>query len=383
MYKPNLLPYCRSRAGRSLKWRSISSANQQGGNLSSTEQDSSHNILPVYSTDQRLKILETINENGIDEMLNYNITKPRAAKLQNWKKRYGPVKDLGDILQIEGFSLKVATKLFKSLLEQNDGVSNSELVSGQKPNTSRTAPFITPVMDDKRRLQIVSSIGVRIGVTSVSWARMEIERKDSSCHLTNWQHHELNDKKMHLAELVQRCLYATHQIPQADCYVLESPQMAQVSNNPGSIDQQNVNIQKAQVAAIMSYALMSRMYPDDKAKNVYYMRRFLAARLFNHLVGTERVTSEDTILAMMRNDKNFEYQEPVTQAINLNNQVHFPADIRQLFSQLARHQRDFLGQAFLLNLAFIRLVLLKDPTSITSVSRNSKIPLQTNQTAEA
>ncbi|KAH8286278.1 hypothetical protein KR054_005896, partial [Drosophila jambulina] len=364
--------YRRAVAGQSLRWKSISSANEHSAGQLKTEQDNSHTILPAYSADQRLKILEKINENCMDQMLNYNITKPRAAKLQNWKKRYGPVKDLGDILHIEGFSLKVATKLFKSLLEQVDGVSRTEVVPGQKPKIPRSAPFITPPMDDKRRLQIVSSIGVRIGVTSVSWARMEIERMDSSCCLTNWQYHELNDKKMHLAELVQRCLYATHQIPQADCYVLESPQMAQVSNNPGSIDQQNVNIQKAQVSAIMSYALMSRMYSDDnKAKNVYYMRRFLTARLFNHLVGTERVTSEDTILAMMRND-NPEYQTPDA---HTTNQVHFPSDLRQLFLQLARHQRDFLGQAFLLNLAFIRLVVLKDPTSISSVSRNSKNPL--------
>ncbi|KAH8360656.1 hypothetical protein KR200_011182, partial [Drosophila serrata] len=366
--------YCRSVASRSVRWKSILSANHNGSDQSSTQHDNTHNILPAYSADQRLKILEIINDSCMEQMLNYNITKPRAAKLQNWKKRYGPVKDLGDILHIEGFSLKVATKLFKSLLEQVDGVSSSDVVSGQKPKTSRTAPFITPAMDDKRRLQIVSSIGVRIGVTSVSWARIEIEGKDSSCRLTNWQYHELNDKKMHLAELVQRCLYATHQIPQADCYVLESPQMAQVSNNPGSIDQQNVNIQKAQVSAIMSYALMSRMYPDDnKAKNVYYMRRFLTARLFNHLVGTERVTTEDTILAMMRNGTHSEF--PDTQATNLHNKVHFPVELRQLFSHLARHQRDFLGQAFLLNLAFIRLVLLKDPTSISAVSRQSKSPL--------
>lgn len=235
-------------------------------------------------------------------------------------------------------------------------------------------------MDDKSRLEIQSSIGVRIGVTSVSWARMEIGSKDAPCRLTSWQYHELNDKKMHLAQLAQRCLYVTHQIPQADCYVLESPQMAQVSSNPGSIDQQNVNIQKAQVSAIISYALMSRMYTDDnKTKNVYYMRRFLTARLFNHLVGTERVTSEDTILAMMRDHNYLENQMPDAQTVRMPLQVHFPVNLRELFSQLARHQRDFLGQAFLLNLAFVRLVLLKDPTSITSVSRYSK----TSPTSEA
>ncbi|KAH8405278.1 hypothetical protein KR222_001673, partial [Zaprionus bogoriensis] len=303
----------------------------------------------------------------------YDITKSRATKLQNWKARNGPLRELNDILYVEGFGLKVATKFFKSLLEPAASAQRSSPAAA--PKVTRTAPFITPLLDEQHRRLITSSVGVRIGVTSVSWARLQLpERKYSPCELTHWQHHEINDKKLHLAELVRRCLYVAHQIPQADCYILENPQMAQASSNPGSIDQQNVNIQKAQVTAMLSYALMARTNPGETKPNLFYLRRYLAARLFNHLVGGERVSSEEAILGMMRTYYNMEEAEQLepSDRLDLCTQVQFPAELRAMYSKMERYQRELLGQAFLLNLAFVRLVLLQDPSSIASVSRSSK-----------
>lgn len=304
-----------------------------------------------------------------DSLFRYDITKSRANKLHNWKARNGPLRELSDILYVDGFGLKVVTKFYKSLLEPVPSAS-----SGAKAaKASRIAPFITPVLDEQQRQLISSTVGVRIGVTSVSWARLELpQTKYSPCLLSHWQHHEINDKKLHLVELVRRCLYVSHQIPEADCYVLENPQMAQASNNPGSIDQQNVNIQKAQVTSMLSYALMARINAGESKTNVFYLRRFLTARLFNHLVGTERVSSEETILGMMRTYYNMEEYGEQDEPINLQNQVQFPSNLRSMYSKVERYQRELLGQAFLLNLAFVRLVLLQDQASIASVSRNSK-----------
>lgn len=277
--------------------------------------------------------------------------------------------EISDILHVDGFGLKAVTKFYNSLLEP---VTNRN-ISGKTQKTSRTAPFITPTLDEQQRQLITSSVGVRIGVTSVSWARLELpENTYSPCTLSHWQHHEINDKKLHLAELVRRCIYVAHQIPHADCYILENPQMAQASSNPGSIDQQNVNIQKSQVTAVLSYALMSRTNPNETKTNLFYLRRFLAARLFNHLVGTERVSSEDTILNMMRTHYNMEEQPEHGEKLYLCNQVQFPSNLRSMYSKVERYQRELLSQAFLLNLAFVRLVLLQDASSKASVSRSSK-----------
>lgn len=236
-------------------------------------------------------------------------------------------------------------------------------------------------MDEEHRLRIGSSVGIRIGVSSVSWSRLEMGNSESQCQLTHWHHYELNDKKLHLVELARRCLYLVHQIEQADCYVMESPQMAQAVNNPGSIDHQNINIQKAQVSAIISYALMLRAGVDNNINNLFFMRRFLTARLFNHLVGAERVSSEDTLLSMMRNnEKNCSSEIPPNKFIDAK--VEFPEKLCKMFEQQQRYQRELLGQAFLLNLAFARLVLFQDPKAISSVSRYSKGSAHAESTSE-
>ncbi|KAH8335075.1 hypothetical protein KR074_002879, partial [Drosophila pseudoananassae] len=306
----------------------------------------------------------------------YDITKARATKLHAWKSQNGPIQELSDIFNVEGFGLKAATKFFGSLLEASNRRTKGASGTQQKLKTPLTTPFISPTIDEEQRLRIGSSVGIRIGVTSVSWARFELGNSESPCHLTHWHHYELNDKKLHLVELARRCLYLVHQIQHADCYVMERPQMAQAGSNPGSIDQQNINIQKAQVSAIISYALMFRAGVDKiNTNNLFFMRRFLTARLFNHLVGAERVSSEDTLWAMMRNNENSSTETPPNKF--LHTEVQFPEKLCKMFEQHQRYQRELLGQAFLLNLAFARLVIFQDPKAISSISRFAKGSPQT------
>lgn len=318
--------------------------------------------------------------------------------------RNGLLKNLQDIFSVEGFGLKVADKFYQSLLQEPKSLE----LDLSKTGKARTAPFITPTLEAEQRDAIKSCVSVRIGVNSITWARLDVPAQEinAPCLLTHWQHHEISEKKLHLNELIQRCLYVNHLIPLADCYIFENPQMAQASNNPGSVEQQNINIQKAQVTAIMGYALASRngqlkgltdLEMDKKQKylpNVFYVRRFLTARLFNHLVGTERVSSEQTILNMMRtyyntnemqdylpeedNATELENHQDEDKDINFAGKVQFPADLRQMFSKAPRYYREFLGQTLLLNLAFVRLVLLQDAESIASVTGRNKAKTSLN-----
>ncbi|XP_053954177.1 uncharacterized protein LOC128860587 [Anastrepha ludens] len=353
---------------------------------------------PSYTLEQQQAILDIVNNDDTKEILNYDIAKTRAAKLTAWKKRNGPMKNVEDILLIEGFSLKLAEKFYKSMLEENIQVGGATRSARQ-----RTASFITPVIDAEHRSEIRSSVSLRIGVSSVTWTRLVLPTLDSSnvpCCLTHWEHHEITEKKLHLGDLIQRLWYINHLIPDADCYIFENPQMAQMSSNPGSVDQQNINIQKCQVIAVLAYALFARGRRAEATKdghesidevdkksvvqrpNVFYIRRFLAARLFSQLVGTERVSTEETILNLMRIHYNvddlFEGEvesgqqttNTAEQRLSLRGNVQFPLTHREMFSRAGRYQREFLGQSFLLNLAFVRLVLLQDENSIAAVTRN-------------
>ncbi|XP_061386889.1 uncharacterized protein LOC133321834 [Musca vetustissima] len=377
------------------------------------KEDSPHALFSKYSPEDGEKILKSLNNYNLKELLSYDITKGRANKLLAWRMRNGLLSNLSDIFLVEGFGPKVADKFYQSLLQ--DPTTTEDAGELGKTNRARTAPFITPTITPEQQMQIKSCVSVRVGVNSVTWSRLQLPPADSNepCQLTHWHHHEISEKKLHLHELIQRCLYVNHMIPDADCYLFENPQMAQASNNPGSVEQQNINIQKAQVTAVMGYALASRhnahqetntnneeegeveSNTSPKSALLFYVRRFLTARLFNHLVGTERISSEDTIINMMRTyynindlviDEEAELKPQVAAAhaatgsadetsnnnTSIRGNVQFPMELRHMFSKSLRYHREFLGQALLLNLAFVRLVLLQDPESIAKVSRGNK-----------
>ncbi|XP_050333073.1 uncharacterized protein LOC126761160 isoform X1 [Bactrocera neohumeralis] len=361
--------------------------------LDTKKQTTGKNPLQSYTKEQQDKILTIVNKDA--ELLNYDIAKTRAVKLMAWKKRNGPLQSLEDILQIEGFSLRIADKFYKSMLGGH--VDEGKVAPSAR---RRTAGFITPTIDAEHRAILRSCVSLRVGVSSVTWARLELPESESinaPCNLTHWQHHDITEKKLHLGDLVQRLLYVDHLIPNADCYIFENPQTA-INSNPGNVDQQNISIQKSQVTAVLAYALCTRgryaetlkngheILADANKKteetwpNVFYVRRFLTARLFSQLVGTERVSSEQTILQLMRTHYNVSELIFDDESENVGNEkandvsfrrnVQFPLAHRDMFSRSERYQREFLGQALLLNLAFMRLVVLQDADSIAVVTRN-------------
>ncbi|KAL9902345.1 uncharacterized protein LOC119632098 [Glossina fuscipes] len=331
-----------------------------------------------YTDEEKEKILKIINNGNIDDLLSYDISKVRANKLISWLKQNGALKDLNDILNIEGFGAKSVIKFYQSLLNEKDAEMRKS-----KYSLKLSKSFITPKMDIIQRLNIKSCVAVRIGINHLAWARLELPpvRTETPTVLTHWQQHDVVEKKLHLSELVQRCLYANHLIPTGDCYILENPPSVQASNKPSNVEQKNVNIQKAQIIAMMGLALALRnqlnwgdVRSDDSKNpltltNVFYMRRFLSARLFNYLVGTERVSSEKTVINMMRTYYNVdELHRDSKDFLTIRNNVQFPADLREMFSSASPSNRDLLSQALLLNLTFVRLILFEDKESIATVT---------------
>ncbi|XP_055903005.1 uncharacterized protein LOC129939147 [Eupeodes corollae] len=334
---------------------------------SSNEAD---NIPSFNFTDQENnQILEIMNSTSIDNLAKYDISKAKLNKVEAWKqKNGGKFQSINDILQVDSFSLKIAEKFYKSLL-------GTEPV--MKP-ARKAAPFVTPNLHNQQINEINSSVSINVGVSSITWSRLVLN-KDGPCDLTHWQRHDIKDKRLHLHDLIDRCLYVNFVIPQADCYVFENPQVAQ-SGTPGNADQVNINVQRAQLIAILSYALSTRNKPTERSKpNVFYLKRFLAARLFQQLIGTERVSAEKAILNLMRNYYDIDYmidneneKETITESPSSRGNVYFPTELQDMYKDAERYNREFLGQALLLNLAFVRLVLLQDPEAMSSVVRNAK-----------
>lgn len=58
--------------------------------------------------------------------------------------------------------------------------------------------------------------------------------------------------------------------------------------------------------------------------------------------------------------------------LTLRSNVNVPMELREVYNNAERYQRDFLGQALLIGMTFIRLCLLRTPESLALVSRNQK-----------
>uniref|UniRef100_A0A1A9WD82 Transcription elongation factor, mitochondrial n=1 Tax=Glossina brevipalpis TaxID=37001 RepID=A0A1A9WD82_9MUSC len=332
-----------------------------------------------YSNEEKEKILKIINNSKIDDLLSYNISKMRANKLLSWLKHNGALTDLNDILHIEGFGSKYIIKFYQSLLNEE----TADVRKYQKV-LKLSKSFITPKIDIKQRLNTKSCVAVRIGINNVAWARLELPSASAErpSILTHWQQHDVVDKKLHLSDLVQRCLYVNHLIPTSDCYILENPPTAQATNKPSSLDQKNVSIQKAQITAMLGFALALRnqlnedkIHSDDikmssTPTNVFYMRRLLPARLFNYLVGAERVSSEKIVIDMMRTYYNIDecFVKEGSDTLTIRSNVQFSQELREMFSLASPSNRDLLSQALLLNLAFVRLILFEEEQSIATVT---------------
>uniref|UniRef100_A0A1B0FB80 Uncharacterized protein n=1 Tax=Glossina morsitans morsitans TaxID=37546 RepID=A0A1B0FB80_GLOMM len=346
------------------------------------EAASKDNRCVKYTDEEKEKILKIINNGNIDDLLSYDISKVRANKLISWLKHNGALKDLNDILNVDGFGAKSVIKFYQSLLNEKDGEMRKS-----KYYLKLSKSFITPKMDIIQRLNIKSCVAVRVGINHLAWARLELPPAgaESPSVLTHWQQHDVVEKKLHLSDLVQRCLYANHLIPTGDCYILENPPSVQASNKPSNVEQKNINIQKAQIIAMMGLALALRTQTNwrdvrsDDSKitspftNVFYMRRFLPARLFNYLVGTERVSSEKTVINMMRTYYNVdEHHGDGKDFLTIRNNVQFSPELREMFSLASPSNRDLLSQALLLNLTFVRLILFEDKQTIATVTGLSR-----------
>ncbi|XP_055855489.1 uncharacterized protein LOC129918789 [Episyrphus balteatus] len=321
-----------------------------------------------FTEQERNQILDLLNSKTIDSLSKYDISKAKLNKVEAWKLKHGKFQNINEILHVDTFSIKIAEKFYKSLLGEEP----------IKKSTRKAAPFVIPILPETQIQEINSCVSINIGVSSVIWSRLELN-KDGPCNLTHWERHDINDKKLHLRDLIERCLYVDYLIPKADCYIFENPQIAQ-SSAPGNAEQVNINVQRSQLLAILGYALASRNTSTERSKpNIFYLKRFLAARLFQQLIGTERVSAEKAILNLMRTYYNIEdmvdtedLPENENETFSSRGNVYFPDELRVMYKEAERYNREFLGQALLLNLAFVRLVLLKDAKSLALVRGNTK-----------
>lgn len=327
-----------------------------------------------YNQEEATRILDAVNKFSPKDLKNYNISQMRLNKLLHHRDVQGDFKSIEDLLELEGFGVKVLERFCNSILLS--GVKESEDKTEHEGDTVEMSyhkknSFVTPALLESVRSTIKTVVSFQLDLNFFSWTKIcyNPQANDTTCgkyYVEDWQCYEIGDsmKKLKLPDLVKLLDTLKENIPHADVYVIESlPLVQSILSSESKIV---VNIHKAQLYAMVC-AVMSSRKPlkesEERTDNVFFLKTFLPSRFYKYLVGNERVASATVIEAIM------EYNEKVipTKADPKIASIDIPLKLKEYWSSSIPVHKEYLGNSLLVGLTFMKLCVEKCNKSIASM----------------
>lgn len=275
-----------------------------------------------------------------------------------WRSRNGDFSTVEQILELEGFGIKVLETFCNSVVK--DEIKKN----AEKPKLIRFRNLTTPIFPDHLTYSVKSLVSVHIGISGISWSLIEIERDPDRVNINDWNMYSIPDKKYHLSELTKLVIDVCTDIPSTDLYIIENPLAHQQSTGPSSISRLNINLQQSQITAMFSALLENRnssIEPNLKRSTVFFLRRYLAYRFFDVLIGNENVSISavvNDLLGLQKISTGYDIIiNPSTNVIDKYNKTH-------------KVDREMLGQSLLIGTVFVQLCVLKCPSSHSWLMKN-------------
>lgn len=327
-----------------------------------------------YDEKQIDKILNTINKKTGIELANFEISKQRIKKIEMRRQKQGEFSSIEDILELDGFGVKVLEKFCNSILKVDDASKEGELE--QLPLYVKKQQFVSPRLSEETRTSISSCLSFHFDLNRVAWTKLCFESENGSLNVEEWMCHKISseEKKLNLSDLVQIGLNLITKIPSADVYVIEAAQTPQIAKQQNNVTQMAINLQKSQFLAMLSVLMAARgsnniestsefgdWEDSETQQTLFLLRNFVASRLFKTFIGNERVSAENVIRGLLNQN---ELQSD-------RNQIDVPDNLRQFYFDSNKVDREFMGQSLLNGLAFFKLSVLKCPQSIALLSLRS------------
>ncbi|GAB0089525.1 Transcription elongation factor, mitochondrial [Sergentomyia squamirostris] len=301
-----------------------------------------------FTNDEVRKILNTVNSSSLEELSRFSIAKSRVEKIIGWRSENGKFRELDCLLELDDFGGKILQKFCQSILKED----KKDQISKQK-----ITRMVVPKLSEEARENIESCCSVQIGVDSVSWCRMTLQDEKSPTLVTHWHQRKFNTKNCHVLDLVEMILEVNEMIPDCDAFVLESP-----VNRPPSLStsktQITVNIEQSQILAMITLILSQR-----ENSGVFFLRSYLAARLFGTLVGSERVSSGSTVTHLLENTL------PQSTSEDPRGRIICPEDVLTRYRSVDGSDREFMARSLMLSLGFLKLCLIQCPASLAAVNK--------------
>ena len=322
----------------------------------------------------------------------------RAKKIAVRKQKHGHFTSIEEILELDGFGIKVLEKFCNSVLNFDESSNAIKPGTFEDSNTKKKLQFVTPILSEPLRKTITSCVAFHVDLKYIGWSKVSLSQ-DETIYVDEWVCHEIGNEaaKMSLSDLTEILVFLNGLIPTADVYVLESLLAPQAQKQPGSLIQMNLNIQRYQIVAMLSILMASRptvlgqideskeenderttaqcqdAQPDKDEKKIkqkmrsFFLKNFLSSRLYKTYIGTERVSTENTIENIIyHNDSS----EPPKSGPYSKIKIH--QGLRYQFEDNDRIQREFMGQSLLNALAFLKICVLKCPASIEALTSRKR-----------
>lgn len=101
-------------------------------------------------------------------------------------------------------------------------------------------------------------------------------------------------------------------------------------------------------------------------QRIFFLRSYLASRLYKIYIGKERVSTEHVIRDIFR--YNYIEDQPTNHTLSA---IDVPPQLRECYDQGDKIEREYMGQSMLIGLAFIKLCVLKCAHSIKILNKRS------------
>ncbi|XP_047112790.1 transcription elongation factor, mitochondrial [Schistocerca piceifrons] len=303
-----------------------------------------------YSSDEQQKILEKVNSCSPEELARYRISPTRLARLSNHRQKFGSFANLDDVLKASGMTPETLDRFCNSVLcpsttERSHGV-RVQLI---KPNLTNSA-----------RDNIQNVIGINFLPYTVTWAKID---REGNLLEWNFQHLDLGSKKQHPLNLLEIAAGITEKIPNCDAYVMEE------MGTPVQLAKNLLNaLQTVQLRA-MFIALLSASslnsfggngFLQDKQQKVFFLKSHLPARLFQTLIGSERVSAQSVVEEI--------FQGRSTSAALNYTPIIVPNHVQDYYRACDSAEREMLCQSLLLTMTFMDVAIHQNERSLAAVT---------------
>ncbi|GJQ68748.1 hypothetical protein Trydic_g17280 [Trypoxylus dichotomus] len=253
---------------------------------------------------EKERILNTLNTSNADELSKFKVTRKVLKNLMNWKNKKGPFTTVSEVLEVDGLGINILNKLCKSILLEDFTNLNKE--KHLATNKLRKTIIVPTLIENPNEL--TCAVGLHIESAGISWAKLQKQGNE----LVSWNYSDFNalPKRVLPTDAFQLAAKIMNSIPPADIYILESKQSTGPNKNPTKATPHSHQLELTSMLIALLNTSQKHSFKqivpstDYYPNKIYYLKNQLPARLFGALVGTERVSIEETILNILTGNPN-------------------------------------------------------------------------------